>query len=309
MADPRVVSLLASATEIVAALGRAHALVGRSHECDFPPEVRRLPTVTAPRLDTRRPSVDIDRQVKSLLEQALAVYHVDAERLRELAPDVVLTQTQCEVCAVSLADVERALAGWTGKQPRLVALAPLSLADVFDDIKRVADALGAGSEGERLIAHLRARMSSIAETARPIAAKPRVAVLEWIEPPMAGGNWMPELVAMAGGINLFGTAGQHSPWLDLVELAAADPDVVLVAPCGFDLARTAAEMPALAARVEWRSLRALAEGNVFLLDGNQYFNRPGPRLVESLEILAEILHPRRFCFGHEGRGWRRHLAG
>lgn len=302
MHEPRVVSLIASATEIVAALGARDLLVARSHECDFPADVAALPAVTRAKLDAARPSGSIDRQVKDLLEQALSVYRVDAERLRALSPDLIVTQTQCEVCAVSLSDVDAALADWTGARPHVVSLAPNALADVFDDIARVAAALGRAERGAALIAEMKRRMDAIAATAasRP---RPRVAAIEWIEPLMAAGNWVPELIAMAGGENLFGEAGKHSPWMTWDELVRADPDIVVVMPCGFDIARSAAEMTALTRRRGWDALRAARDGAVYLVDGNQYFNRPGPRLVESLEILAEILHPEAFRFGHRGTGW------
>lgn len=302
---PRVVSLLASATEIVAALGGLDLLVARSHECDFPPEVARLPMVTSPQLDTARPSGAIDRDVKALLEQSLSIYRVDGERLNELKPDLIITQTQCEVCAVTPADVETALAAWTGARPQIVSLAPNALADIFEDIQRVAAALGRSDRGPALVNELRGRMDGIASVAAQLDEHPRVACIEWIEPLMAAGNWMPGLVALAGGENLFGAAGRHSPWLTLDELAASDPDIILVLPCGFDIARTRVELATLAERPAWRRLRAVRDGRIFLCDGNSYFNRPGPRLADSLEILAEILHPRHFAFGHEGRGWVR----
>jgi iron complex transport system substrate-binding protein len=302
MPAPRVVSLLASATEIVAALGARDLLVARSHECDYPPEIAELPVVTAPKLDTSRPSVEIDRAVKSLVEQALSVYHVDAAALRALAPDIIVTQTQCEVCAVSEGDVVAALADWTGTRPRVVSLQPDGLADVFSDIGRVAQTLGRAERGDELVHQMQSRMAAIAARAAALP-KPRVACIEWIDPLMAAGNWMPEMVAMAGGLNLFGEAGRHSPWMSLDQPAAADPDVIVILPCGFDIARTRAEMSALATRRDWAGLRAVREGRVYLADGNQYFNRPGPRLAESLEILAEILHPAQFRFGHQGTGW------
>lgn len=305
MTSLRVVSLIASATEIVSALGARDLLVARSHECDFPPDVAELPAITAPKLDITRPSGDIDRQVKALLEQALSVYRVDAARLRDLRPDVIVTQTQCEVCAVSQADVEAALATWTGARPRIVSLAPNALADVFADIRRVADALGTPERGRALVSGMQARIDAVATTAAASPARPRVAAIEWIEPLMAAGNWVPELVAIAGGENLFGTAGKHSPWMEWHALVAADPDIILVLPCGFDIDRGTREMAALTARPEWSGLRAVRDDRVFVLDGNQYFNRPGPRLAESLEILAELLHPEAFPARHAGSGWIR----
>jgi iron complex transport system substrate-binding protein len=240
-----------------------------------------------------------------LLEQALSVYRVDADALRALAPDIVITQTQCEVCAVSQSDVEAALAHWTGAQPHIVSLAPNALEDVFADIDRVAAALGLEAQGRALTAGMRQRVDAVARRARTLSARPRVAAIEWIEPLMAAGNWVPELIALAGGKNLFGAAGKHSPWMEWRDLVAADPDIILVTPCGFDIARSTREMTALTARPEWHDLRAVQSGSVFVADGNQYFNRPGPRLVDSLEILAELLHPDAFPARHAGTGWIR----
>lgn len=305
MAAPRIASLLASATEIVTALGFREAMVARSHECDHPEGVRALPAVTETKIRLDAPSAVIDKEVKALIEHGLSVYKVDAYRLRALAPDIIVTQTQCEVCAVGPKDLDEALARWTGRRPAIVSLAPNALDDVWADIRRVAEALDAPARGERLLADLSQRMAAIATQAAALKARPTVASIEWIEPLMAAGNWMPELVAMAGGRNLFGEAGKHSPWLAWEAIAAADPDVILVLPCGFDIPRTRAEMGPLLARPGWRDLKAVREGRVHLMDGNQYFNRPGPRLAESLEILAEVLHPSTFRFGHEGRGWVR----
>jgi len=303
---PRVVSLIASATEIVTALGFRDELVGRSHECDFPADVATLPALTEAKLDATRPSGAIDREVKALLEDALGVYKVDAEALRVLAPDVIVTQTQCDVCAVSLADVERAVASWTDCTAKIVSLEPNALADVWADITRVAEALGAPARGEALVRDLTARIDAIAARTAEQPSRPRVACIEWIEPLMVAGNWVPELVALAGGEDPLGTPGAHSPYLDFARLASADPDVIVTMPCGFDIARTWQEMPALTERADWQDLRAVRDGRVFVTDGNQYFNRPGPRLVESLEILAEVLHPDSFAIGHEGTGWVRY---
>jgi iron complex transport system substrate-binding protein len=247
----------------------------------------------------------VNQRVKTILADALAVYRVDAEKLRSLKPDVIVTQSQCDVCAVSMPEVEEAVARWLGTQPKIVSLAPYALADVFTDMQRVADGLDAPERGSELVSRLRERMAAIEARAKTASARPRIAIIEWIEPLMAAGNWMPELVAMAGGTNLFGEAGAHSPWMKFEELIATDPDVIMVAPCGFNMERSAAELPTLQKRPEWANLKAVREGRVFLADGNQYFNRPGPRIVESLEILAEILHPELFRFGHEYTGWRR----
>jgi iron complex transport system substrate-binding protein len=228
--------------------------------------------------------------------------------LRRLRPDVIVTQDQCEVCAVSLRDVEQAVCSWVGSRPRVVALNPNALADVWQDVRQVAKAAGVAGRGEELVGRLQRRLGDIAAKAASLPHRPTVACVEWVEPLMASGNWMPELVTMAGGVNLFGEAGRHAPAMTWEQLSARDPDVILVLPCGFDIPRTLQEMPLLERRTEWPRLRAVRQGRVYVLDGNQYFNRPGPRLAESLEILAEILHPEAFHFGHEGLGWVRHAA-
>ena len=301
----RIVTLLPSATEIVCALGFQHELVGRSHECDYPATVVSLPPLTEPKFKPEGTSAEIDKSVKKIVADALSVYRVDATRLRELAPDVIVTQSQCEVCAVSERDVEAAVAQWLGTPPRVVSLAPYALADVFADMERVATALGAVERGTDLVTRLCTRMDEIAERAKGARTQPRIAIVEWIDPLMSAGNWMPELVKLAGGTNLFGKTGEHSPWMKFEDLRAADPDVIMISPCGFNMTRGAAELPTLQRAPQWQTLRAVRDRRVYLADGNAYFNRPGPRIVESLEILAEILHSEIFRFGHEGLGFRR----
>jgi iron complex transport system substrate-binding protein len=305
MAEPRIISLIASATEIVCALGFESRMVGRSHECDFPASVKRLPVCTGPKFEVEGLSYEIDERVKAILQEALSVYRVDADLLERLRPTHIITQSQCEVCAVSLKDVEQAVCQFTSSQPVIVSLEPNALADVWSDIRRVAVALNEPERGEELVAGLRRRMDEIAAKARMAGSRPTVACVEWIEPLMAAGNWTPELVEMAGGVNLFGEAGKHSPWMKWEELVTADPDVILISPCGFDIARTMEETHLLSGKPDWPELKAVKENRVFVADGNQYFNRPGPRLVESLEIMAEALHPELFHFGHEGKGWIR----
>lgn len=307
-AMPRVVSLIASSTEIVCALGCEQALVGRSHECDWPRSVLRLPAVSRPAFPTTGGSRAVDLALKERLARALSIYEVDAELLKRLAPDLIITQTQCDVCAVSPADVERAVCQLTDRSARILALEPNGLDDVWTDIQRVAEAVGVPARGRELVQRLQWRVADLQRRAAALEARPRLAVVEWIEPLMAAGNWMPELVALAGGVNLFGEARRHSPWMTWDALAAADPDAILISPCGFDIPRTRSEMPVLEGRPGWPSLRAVRSGRVYLADGNAYFHRPGPRLVESLEILAEVLHPGVFRFGHEGRGFTPHAC-
>jgi iron complex transport system substrate-binding protein len=303
----RIVSLIASATEIVCGLGFEDQLVGRSHECDFPESIRRLPVCTEPKFNVSGSSGEIDRRVKQTLQESLSVYRVDEAKLKDLRPDVIVTQSHCEVCAVSLRDVEQAVGGWLGSRPRIVSLSPNRLEDVWRDIQQVAEVIGVPERGAELISRLRQRMAATKEKAGALSQRPTVACLEWIEPLMAAGNWMPELVEMAGGLNLFGEAGKHSPQMSWDDLLEKDPDVIVVLPCGFDIVRTRQDMPLLTAKPGWRDLRAVKNRKVYLADGNQFFNRPGPRLVESLEILAELLHPDGFHFGHEGSGWQRFL--
>lgn len=305
----RIVSLLASSTEIVCALGFRDQLVGRSHECDYPESVKILPICTEVKIPTDGTSYEIDQRVKAIVQEGLSVYRVKSEILQRLEPDVIITQTQCEVCAVSLKDVEAAVCELVDSRPEIVLVEPNALTDIWADIQRVADALEKPERGIQLVGELKRRMEAIEKKSRSlpipptIIKTPTVACLEWIDPLMAAGNWMPELVEMAGGINLFGQVGRHSPYMRWEDLCEKDPEVILVLPCGWGIARARQEMGILVKRPEWSSLRAVRDGQVYLLDGNQYFNRPGPRISDSLEILAEVLHPGLFSFGHQGKGW------
>jgi iron complex transport system substrate-binding protein len=300
----RIISLLPSCTEIVCALGLADQLVGRSHECDYPPSIRELPVCTAPRLKTNTLGREIDRQVKTLVKDALSVYQIDLDRLKQLRPDIILTQDQCEVCAISLPEVERVVSQWAGSRPQIISLSTRRLTGLWDNLRRVAEALGVAARGEGLLRGWKMRCVNVIENACQAKHKPSVACIEWIDPLMAAGNWMPELVELAGGVNLFGEAGKHSPWLSWEAVREHDPEVIVVLPCGFDLQRTRAEMPALTGKPDWANLRSVRHRRAYLTDGNQYFNRPGPRLVDSLEILAEVIHPERFRSGHKGNGWQ-----
>ncbi|MBI3513613.1 MAG: ABC transporter substrate-binding protein [Proteobacteria bacterium] len=300
--SPRVVSLLPGATEIVAALGLVDRLVGRSHACDHPPEIQALPALSAPELGDA-PSAVLHRDVAARARRALAIYRIDHDRLAALAPDVILTQTLCEVCAVGPGDLA-AYVDAMRPGAALVALGAADLAGLFADMARIAAACGAPARAAPLIARLEARLDRLAAAVAG-APRPRVVCLEWLDPLMAAGNWTPELVARAGGEPALGRAGAHSGTIALGQLAAADPDVIVVAPCSFDLARSRAELPALAATPAWQALRAVRTGAVHLADGNRFFNRPGPRLVDTAEMLGEILHPDRAAYGHHGDAWVR----
>jgi iron complex transport system substrate-binding protein len=268
--------------------------VGRSHECDFPADVEVLPVLTRPRVGPLPTSHAIDRAVRDVLRDALAVYEIDLDGLRAARPDVVVTQDLCDVCAVSLDDVRAAVARLARQDVELVNLHPTTLDGIWRDIQSVADALGRGEEGRALLRRLRARVDAIAERARLAPSSPSVLSIEWIEPAMIGGMWMPELIALAGARPLVTAPAEHAPTLDRARLAALDPDVVLIKPCGFALDRSLSELHALPRVLPWDSWRAVAEGRVYLADGNAFFNRPGPRIVESLEILAACAHPEAF---------------
>lgn len=304
----KIVSLIASSTEIVHALGLGDKMVGRSHECDFPESVKSLPVCTSPKFQVDGSSYEIDQRVKAILQESLSVYKVDAHLLEELQPSHIITQAQCEVCAVSLRDVEEAACRMISSQPEIISLEPNCLADFFRDLRKLGQALQVGDRAEALIAASEARIANIQNKAATIAPDRRVsvAIVEWIEPLMAAGNWMPELVTIAGGMNLFGEAGKHSPWMTFAEIISHNPDIIIVAPCGFDNERTLEEMSLLTRLAGFDDLAAVRQKRVYVADGNQYFNRPGPRLIDSLEILAEIFYPQLFQFGHK-TAWLNYL--
>ena len=283
-------------------LGLGSCLVGRSHECDFPESVARVPVCTRAKLEDQGSSRDIDDQVKQLLGSALSIYEIDLELVKELRPDVILTQDQCEVCAVSLTDVEKALADWTTHQPRLVSLSPKRFTDLWTDMFTVAEALKVPHPKD-FILPLKLRCVNVIEKACLSTKQPSVACIEWLDPLMAAGNWIPDMVEMAGGQCLFGEAGKHSPWLNWDAIVDHDPEIIILMPCGFDINRTLREMSVMTGRGGWSELRAVKQGRVYVVDGNQYFNRPGPRLVDSLEIFAEIINPKEFAPDNKGTGW------
>lgn len=289
---PRIISLLPSATEIVCALGAADELVGISHECDFPESIRGRPVLTRSRIDAHGSSRDIDAALRAAIPEALSIYAVDEVKLAALEPDVIVTQDLCEVCAVSLDDVRAAVARLAHReQVHIVSLRPTRLADVLDDVERVAAGIGREAEGRALRARLTERIDAIAERAARATSRPRVVSLEWIEPLMLGGTWMPELIELAGGTAVGATAGEPAPTVTPQALAELRPDVVVVKPCGFSLERTLTERDVLE-----RSVRAVVgpSTRVDVTDGNAFFNRPGPRLVESLEIMAACVQPELF---------------
>lgn len=290
VAAPRVASLLPCATEMVALLGAVDLLVGVSHECDYPAGLERLPRLTRTRVRHPASGVAIDAEVRALLEQALAVFEVDAAGLAAARPDIVLTQDLCDVCAVSKEAVERAAREVLGGDARIVCMSPSRLAEVWQAVRAVGVAIGRPERGEREAARLEERCRALAMRARAAlagASAPRVLTIEWLAPVMVGGTWMPDLVELAGGVAVAATAGAHAPTLSEAELARLEVDCVLVKPCGFTLEHALADLEAVERLVQ--AVR-IDPRRVWIADGNAYFNRPGPRLVESLEILLAILH-------------------
>ena len=302
----RIISLIPSSTEIVCALGLEKYLVGRSHECDYPISVKELPICTKPKIDVNGSSSEIDKSIRSILKNALSVYEVYINKLKELKPTHILTQSQCEVCAVSEKDVTEALYTFTESKPKIVSLAPSSLRNIYNDIEYIALTFGIEDKGRLFLSSLQERVKNIHISARN-KYRPRVGCIEWIDPLMAAGNWVPELIELASGTNLFGKAGEHSSWLNLEELYEENPEIIIVMPCGFNIEKTIKEMSSLIKRKEWSNLTAVKNNKVYIVDGNQYFNRPGPRIIDSLEILAEIIHPEIFHFGYKNKGWK-HLG-
>ena len=296
LAALRVLSLLPSATELVCQVGGEDNLVGISHECDWPASIRGLPRVTASKVDLSPSSWRIDQDVRALLTHLLAVYDLDTEALRRLRPDLIVTQDLCDVCAVSYADVERACRELL-PDARIVNLHPTCWSEVLDDLQAVATAMGVPERGQIEVAALEARRRAIAERSARLGSRPKVLTIEWLAPVMIGGTWMPELVEAAGGAALVTRTGQHAPTLSREQLLALEPapEVLLIKPCGFELERSASERELIAELLQGLDWPAIESGRVWIADGNAFFNRPGPRLLESIEILAACIHPEEFA--------------
>jgi iron complex transport system substrate-binding protein len=286
----RIVSLLPSATEIVCSLGLADQLVGVTHECDYPQSVRGLPRVTRTLIPADATSQEIDRLVSEQLKTTKALYQLDLPLLKDLRPDVIVTQSLCDVCAVSPNEVQAALVRLPDA-PRVVNLEPQSLDGLFEAIRQVASTVGLSAEDT--IQQLRGRVEAVAMRSGGVSERPRVTFLEWLDPPFSSGHWNPELVRIAGGIEGLGKEGQPSRRLRWDEVLAWQPEVIFIACCGFTVERTWQDLVAVQRMAGWRELPAVRSGRVYVADGSQYFNRPGPRLVESLELLAHAIHPDR----------------
>jgi iron complex transport system substrate-binding protein len=290
MTAPRIVSLLPSATEIVCALGLADQLVGVTHECDYPPSVQGLPKVTQTLIPTDASSGEIDRLVRERLKATQALYTLDLPVLEALRPTLIVTQALCHVCAVAEEEVRAAACTLPGL-PSVINLEPTTLTEVLASIRQVAQATGMQSEADTVIARLQARIAAVTRRSSGLTHRPRVAFLEWLDPPFSGGHWNPELVRLAGGIEGLGQAGQPSRTLRWDEVVAWQPEVAFIACCGFSVKRTRLDLPRLESVPGWQELPAVRTGRVYVTEGSHYFSRPGPRLVDSLEMLAHSLHP------------------
>lgn len=292
----RIASLLASGTEIVHLLGLSDRLVAISHECDFPPEITRLPRITRALIDAEASSLSIDDQVRKRAQAGLPLYAVDESLLADLRPDLILTQDHCEICAVSDRDVAACVARHPGlAEMGVVSLHPTSLESVFSDVLRVAEAAGVVETGRQSVAGLRTRIDRVRALTEGLreADRPRTLCIEWIAPLMVAANWMPDLVALAGGRCDLTRSGDRSGVTPWPAVAAFAPELIIAMPCGLDLARTVKEACVLRDLPGWGELEAVRRGRVYAVDGNAYFNRSGPRLVDSLEILAHLAHPER----------------
>ena len=303
MPERRIVSLLPAATEIICALGLEHQLVGRSHECDYPPGISNLPICSSAKFLPGSDSAQIDRQVKEILSESLSIYTIDRDLIKSLAPEVIITQAQCEVCAVSLKDVELALSDLLDKECQIISLQPNELDDVYGDIRMIAGQLGVENAAEELLELSAERINIIRHKLKFITEKPTLACIEWLSPLMMAGNWTPEIIEIAGGLPILTEAGKHSSYINFQDILQAEPDIILIMPCGFSIQRTLQEISLMLDTPGWADLKAVKSQRVYIADGNQYFNRSGPRITDSIEIMAEIINPKQFIFGYEGNGW------
>ncbi len=303
MSYKRVISLLPSATEMMYALNAQNLLCARSHECDFPAEAQSLPICTSASIHNGMTSKEIDEQVKSKIWNALSLYNININLIKELKPDLIITQDQCKVCAVHLSDLEEVLTEELGYSPAIISFHPHSLQDFFDNFKDLAQLVDKVKEAEILLEDWNDRIDIIKHKVKFVKNRPRIVCIEWMEPLMTAGHWTPELLEFAGGENVLSEKYTNSSYISMEQLITADPDGIVIAPCGFDIARTKQELEVLFNQEAWRNLPAVQKGHVFIADGNAFFNRPGPRLIDTAEILAEILQVNQFYYGMEGQCW------
>ena len=301
--DKRIVSLLPSCTEIICRLGYREHLVGISHECDYPNSISGLPVLTKARLSTEGTSIEINQSVTDLLQRGLSVYDVDASLLKSLSPDIIVTQAQCEACAVSLDQVQDIVSNWTLNQTEIISLEPNTLNEVWLGFDIIAKTMDAPESSSILKSEINERFKLLKDKLKGTEQKPTVLCIEWIEPIMVAANWVPELVGLAGGRNVMSVSGTDSNFCSWDEIKQTNPDIIIMMPCGFGIKRTLEDIHYLQNIKGWEELKAVKENKVFVVDGNQYFNRPGPRLVDSAEILAEIIHPDYFGRKYSEDAW------
>jgi iron complex transport system substrate-binding protein len=300
----RICSLLPSATEIAYAIGLGDSILGVSHECDFPAAAAAKPSLLRPRVDAQAAPAEIDRQVSEIIARGESIYAVDAELLASLSPDLILTQDLCHVCAASPDDLATALTRFS-KPPQVLALTPRSLGEVWDDVRRVGEATGRRAEADALAAALEQKVDAIAATAARADSRPRVVCLEWLDPYYVGGHWIPEMVSKAGGEDVLGRLREPSFRVSGDHIIEARPDVIVVMPCGYNLARAAQELRIEALPRGSEGLPAIRKGRLFAVDANAYFSRPGPRLADGIALLAHLLHPDLFPSGYPADSFRR----
>jgi len=292
----RICSLLPSATEILYAIGLGDSVLGVSHECDFPPQAAQKPALLRPRIDPQEPSAEIDRQVSEIITRGESIYAVDAELLGSLSPDLILTQDLCHVCAASPDDLATALTRFR-KQPQVLSLTPRSLAEVWGDIRRVGAATGCVRQADTVAAALEKRVASVEAAVARASVRPRVLCLEWLDPCYVGGHWIPEMVFKAGGQDVLGRLRESSFRVTAETIAESLAEVIVVMPCGYGVARVAAEFSKVQFPSGWQTLPAVKERRIFAVDANSYFSRPGPRLADGVAILAHLFHPELFSSG------------
>ena len=301
----RIVTLIPSATEIVSFLGVSKSIVGKSHECDFPKKLNKITKLTYPKIKVDGSSKQIHNEINTILKKTLSVYDVDIKKLKKLKPNFIVTQAHCEVCAVSLKEVEKITNKHLGENTSIISLQPHNLNEIFYDIRRVAKKLNIYNDKNKSSIHqLTNRLKKINKLSKKIRNKKKIACIEWTEPLMVAGNWIPEIVELAGGKDVLGKSKNNSHWIKFNDLKKTNPDIIIFIPCGFNIMKTKYEVDILLNKSKyWNSLKAFKKQEIYIADGNQFFNRPGPRIVESTEILAEIINPEIFNYKHKNKGW------
>lgn len=298
----RILSLLPGATELVYKLGMSSRLVGRSHECDYPSDVQTLPACTETKYQVAFSSEETDQRIRALIREGLSVYRVNEERLKQLRPDVIITQDQCEACAVSYQEIREAVDTLLDENVELVDYSPSSLPEFYETVRDMARVFGKQQKGTEFENEMRTYFRELSDKIGE-QSRPDVVILEWLDPLMSAGNWLPDLVDAAGGSCRLANPGEHAEVIDMGKLLEADPEIIILAPCGYDIEETGRHLSEVTERLRWQELKAVKTNQVYVVDGNHYFNRPGPRLKDSTRISAEIMHPEIFDPTLKNKGW------